>query len=80
MKLAMTSVYRVMAVCTPVTVVPMSFATVAIDTFITEGVEGHEELARGECEEDEAGSGCRGARDCLARRCLARHQTPLPGK
>ena len=33
---AMTSVYRVMAVWMPVTVVPRSSATVAIDTFITE--------------------------------------------
>jgi hypothetical protein len=36
MRLAITRVYRVMAVCTPVTVVPRSSATVAIDTFITE--------------------------------------------
>src|SRR5262245_34265853 len=36
MRDAMTSVYMVMAVWMPVTVVPTSFATVAIDTFITE--------------------------------------------
>ena len=34
--IAMTSVYRTMAVCTPVIVVPRSSATVAIDTFMTE--------------------------------------------
>ena len=33
---AITSVYRVIAVCTPVTVVPTSSATWAIDTFMTE--------------------------------------------
>ncbi len=33
---AITSVYRVMAVWMPVMVVPRSAATVAIDTFITE--------------------------------------------
>ena len=33
---AITSVYRVIAVWMPVTVVPRSFATVAIDTFITD--------------------------------------------
>ncbi len=33
---AITSVYSVIAVWIPVTVVPTSFATVAIDTFITE--------------------------------------------
>ena len=33
---AMTSVYRVIAVWMPATVVPTSLATVAIDTFITE--------------------------------------------
>ena len=32
----MTRVYSVMAVCTPVIVVPRSLATVAIDTFITD--------------------------------------------
>ena len=32
----MTSVYRVMAVWMPVTVVPTSLATVAMDTFMTE--------------------------------------------
>ena len=36
MRLAITSVYRVMAVCTPVTVVPRSLATVAMDTFMTD--------------------------------------------
>src|SRR5664280_3265408 len=36
MRLAMTRVYRVIAVCTPVTVVPRSLATVAMDTFITD--------------------------------------------
>ena len=33
---AITSVYSVIAVCTPVTVVPTSSATWAIDTFMTE--------------------------------------------
>ena len=33
---AITSVYSVIAVCTPVTVVPTSSATCAIDTFMTE--------------------------------------------
>jgi hypothetical protein len=36
MKAAITSVYRVMAVWMPVTVVPRSLATLAMDTFITE--------------------------------------------
>ena len=36
MSVAITSVYRVMAVWIPVMVVPRSAATVAIDTFITE--------------------------------------------
>jgi hypothetical protein len=36
MNAAMTSVYIVIAVWIPVTVVPTSFATVAIDTFITD--------------------------------------------
>ena len=36
MNAAITSVYRVIAVWMPVTVVPTSFATVAIDTFITD--------------------------------------------
>ena len=36
MKAAMTSVYIVIAVWMPVTVVPTSLATVAIDTFITD--------------------------------------------
>ena len=36
MSMAMTSVYSVIAVWIPVTVVPTSLATVAIDTFITE--------------------------------------------
>ena len=36
MRLAMTSVYSVIAVCTPVMVVPRSLATVAMDTFITD--------------------------------------------
>ena len=36
MHIAMTSVYSVIAVWIPVTVVPTSSATVAIDTFITE--------------------------------------------
>ena len=35
-RVAMTSVYIVMAVWMPVTVVPTSLATVAMDTFITE--------------------------------------------
>ena len=36
MNIAITSVYRVMAVWMPVTVVPTSLATVAMDTFMTE--------------------------------------------
>ncbi len=36
MNIAMTSAYRVIAVWIPVTVVPTSLATVAIDTFMTE--------------------------------------------
>src|SRR4029453_10140773 len=36
MNIAITSVYRVMAVWVPVTVVPTSLATVAMDTFMTE--------------------------------------------
>ncbi|GAA3071605.1 hypothetical protein GCM10020254_14250 [Streptomyces goshikiensis] len=36
MSIAMTSVYAVIAPCMPLTVVPMSSATVAIETFITE--------------------------------------------
>ena len=36
MNIAITRVYRVMAVWMPVTVVPTSLATVAIDTFMTE--------------------------------------------
>src|SRR5215211_8605069 len=36
MNIAMTRVYRVMAVWIPVTVVPTSLATVAMDTFMTE--------------------------------------------
>ena len=36
MNAAMTSVYMVIAVWIPVTVVPTSLATVAIDTFITD--------------------------------------------
>src|SRR5262245_43676087 len=36
MVVAITSVYSVIAVCTPVTVVPTSLATWAMDTFITE--------------------------------------------
>ena len=34
--MAMTSVYSVIAVCTPVTSVPRSLATVAMETFMTE--------------------------------------------
>jgi hypothetical protein len=36
MNIAMTSVYSVIAVWIPATVVPTSLATVAIDTFMTE--------------------------------------------
>ena len=36
MRLAMTSVYSVIAVCTPCTVVPRSSATVAMETFMTD--------------------------------------------
>src|SRR6478672_4892849 len=63
-----------MAAWIPVTVVPTSAATVAIATFMTDAVEGHEELAAGKGQEDTTGY-----RSRLTRPRLAVHRcSPVP--
>ena len=70
---AITSVYRVMAVCTPVTVVPTSFATCAMETFITELSSVIRNCARRQRQEDET----RPAPDLFWRRCHGARASPV---